>query len=209
MCDGMGKKRFAAFTAVYFFFGNFYWIVWQFFQSENLFTDTASSAVIGLVMLAAAGNYFYMVNKEKTEKLSIFYFLFPLAFALAEFPLLFLGCRFVGFFSAKGSSFSIVLMVTITLWYMAFCSLCMLIRQKNLALPKGVTLSTPSMVRIDYKQIADPHNIRDANPQKRSRMLANVIFVWASVCAGLFLLTSFVNLIYPFIDMSKIFVRFG
>ena len=85
----------------------------------------------------------------------------------------------------------------------------MLIRQKNLALPKGVTLSTPSMVRIDYKQIADPHNIRDANPQKRSRMLANVIFVWASVCAGLFLLTSFVNLIYPFIDMSKIFVRFG
>ena len=104
----MGKKRFAAFTAVYFLFGNFYWIVWQFFQSENLFTDTASSVVIGLVMLAAAGNYFYMVNKEKTEKLSIFYFLLPLAFVLAEFPLLYLGCRFVGFFSAKGSSFSII-----------------------------------------------------------------------------------------------------
>lgn len=101
----MGKKRFAAFTAVYFFFGNFYWIVWQFFQSENLFTDTASSAVIGLVMLAAAGNYFYMVNKEKTEKLSIFYFLFPLAFALAEFPLLFWAAVLLVSFPQKEARF--------------------------------------------------------------------------------------------------------
>lgn len=205
----MEKKKFSAITAVYFIFGNFYWIAWQFFQSKNLFTDTASSIVIGLIMLAATVYYFYMVNKEKTGRLTIFYFLLPLALVVADFPLLYFGSRFISFFSAKGNPFSIFLIVTIALWYTAFCSLCTLIRQNKMGLPKGVALYSPFFIRVNFKQISDPHYIKDANPQKRSSMLANVIFVWASICAGLFLITSLMNLIYPFIDMSNILNKFG
>lgn len=205
----MEKKKFAVFTAVYFIFGNFYWFAWQFFQSKNLFTDTVSSIVIGLIMLAATVYYFYIVNKEKTERLTIFYFLFPLVLVCADFPLLYAGSRFISFFSAKGHPFSIFLIVTIALWYTAFCSLCTLIRQNKLGLPKGVALYSPSFVRINFKQMSDPHNIQDVNPQKRSSTLANVVFTWASICTVLFLITSIINLIFPFIDVSNILEKFG
>lgn len=205
----MEKKKYAAITAAFFVFSNLYWIVWQFFQSENLFTDTASSIILGLIMIAAAISYLYIVNKEKTEGLTIFYFLFPLALMAADFLLFYFGSRFISFFSAKGSPFSVFLVATITLWYIAICSLCTLIRQKKMGLPKGVALYSPFFIQINIKQMSDPHYIQDANPQKRSSVLANVIFIWASVCAGLFIITAFVNLIFPFIDMSNAFDRFG